>query len=523
MLFRLIAIIEGKMDRRSILDGLGEEIVRIVSPVSICMLLVVILVSILNSSSSSSSSITTIATLIYDEQSSDSDWEKFGGALLNALLFIAVVTVVTFLLVCLFYYRCTKFLRFYMGFAAFVVLGYMGGGVAVLLVQALSIPIDCVTFGVVLFNFAVVGVFSVFLCKVPIIFTQGYLVLIGMLVAFWFTMLPEWTSWVLLVAMAVYDVIAVLIPGGPLKILVELAISRDEEIPALIYEARPVTRNSHIAAPERENENALLPRNRPLPTESEEEEEALINPALPPSVQRLEKTLPQQQMGSIWKKPASSSSRSALLKSLNSGGDESNASASALPPHGDSIQGFRIAVAEEEEAEESRVHGDTETPAEEESVPLVNHQVTTSSSTYVNQQVGSSPLPSTLQGLLTQTDSDSEGRPHPNGIEDSTHRDTYQQDGIGLSASGAIKLGLGDFIFYSVLVGRAAMYDYMTVYACYLAIIAGLGVTLILLAFCQKALPALPVSISLGVIFYFLTRLVMEAFVVQITTHLLFF
>jgi hypothetical protein len=240
-------------------------------------------------------------------------------------------------------------------------------------------------------------------------------------------------------------------------------------------------------------------------------------------VQRLEKAPLQQQRGGIWKKRAGSGSRSALLKSSNSGGDESTASAAALPLHGDSIQGLRIAVAEEAEAEESCFHGDTETPAEEESVPLVNYQVTTSFSTYVNQQVGSSPLPSTLQGLLTQTDSVSERRPHPNGIEDSTHRDRYEQDGIGLSASGAIKLGLGDFIFYSVLVGRAAMYDYMTVYACYLAIIAGLGVTLILLAFCQKALPALPVSISLGVIFYFLTRLVMEAFVVQIATHLLLF
>lgn len=506
------------------MDGLGEEIVRIVSPVSICMLLVVILVSLLNSSSSSSSSITTIATLIYDEQSSDSDWEKFGGALLNALLFVVVVTVVTFLLVCLFYYRCTKFLRLYMGFSAFIVLGYMGGGVAVLLVQALSIPIDCFTFGVLLFNFAVVGVFSVFLCKVPIIFTQGYLVLIGMLVAFWFTMLPEWTSWVLLVAMAIYDVIAVLIPGGPLKILVELAISRDEEIPALIYESRPVTRKSHITVPEHENENALLPRPRPRPTESEEEEEDPIDPTLPPSMQTLENALLQQQRGGIWKKSAGSGARSASFKSLNSGGDESTASVSASLLHGDSIQGSRLAVTEEEEEEEeSCFHGGTETPAEEESVPLVNYQVTASSSTYVNQQVGSSPLPSTLQGLLTQTDSDRERRPHPNGIEDSTRRDIYEQDGIGLSASGSIKLGLGDFIFYSVLVGRAAMYDYMTVYACYLAIIAGLGVTLILLAFCQKALPALPVSISLGVIFYFLTRLVMEAFVVQVSTHLLLF
>ncbi|GBG63356.1 hypothetical protein CBR_g37713 [Chara braunii] len=87
----------------------------------------------------------------------------------------------------------------------------------------------------------------------------------------------------------------------------------------------------------------------------------------------------------------------------------------------------------------------------------------------------------------------------------------------------AIKLGLGDFIFYSVLVGRAAMYDLMTVYACYLAIMAGLGATLVLLAVYRKALPALPFSIALGVMFYFLTRLVMDPFVVGLATRLLFF
>ncbi|KAJ0105616.1 hypothetical protein Patl1_18902 [Pistacia atlantica] len=199
----------------TIIDSLGEEIVRIITPVSICMLLVVFLVSILNTdSSSSSSSVTTIATIAYSETSSDSTW----GQIL----------------------RCTKFLKLYMGFSAFVVLGFMGGEIALFFIQKFSIPIDSVTFLLALFNFAVVGVLAVFMSKMAIFVTQGYLVVIGMLVAYWFTLLPEWTTWVLLVAMALYDLAAVLLPVGPLRLLVELAISRDEDIPALVYEARPV-------------------------------------------------------------------------------------------------------------------------------------------------------------------------------------------------------------------------------------------------------------------------------------------
>ena len=86
-----------------------------------------------------------------------------------------------------------------------------------------------------------------------------------------------------------------------------------------------------------------------------------------------------------------------------------------------------------------------------------------------------------------------------------------------------IRLGMGDFIFYSVLVGRAAMYDMLTAFAAYLGIVAGLGATLLLLALARKALPALPVSIALGVGFYFLARGVLEPFVLPLSVHLLYF
>ncbi|KAG8657691.1 hypothetical protein MANES_03G095616v8 [Manihot esculenta] len=102
---------------KSIIDFLGEEIIRIITPVSICMFIVVILVSSLNTdSSSTSTTINTIATMAYTETTSDSFWDKLRGTLLNSLVFVAVVTVVTFLLVLLFYLRCTQLLKIYMGF-----------------------------------------------------------------------------------------------------------------------------------------------------------------------------------------------------------------------------------------------------------------------------------------------------------------------------------------------------------------------------------------------------------------------
>ncbi|GAB4860880.1 hypothetical protein Ancab_036040 [Ancistrocladus abbreviatus] len=422
-----------KMDRNqrptSLIDTLGEEIIRIIAPVSTCMLLVVLLVAILNSDSSSSSSepVTTIATIAYDWNSSDSFWDKLKGALLSSLVFVAVVTVVTFILVFLFYIRCTKFLKYYMGFSAFIVLVFMGGQISLLLVEHFSIPIDCITFLVILFNFSVVGVLAVCMTKMAIFVTQGYLVAIGMLVAYWFTLLPEWTTWALLVAMALYDLAAVLLPGGPLRLLVELAMSRDEDIPALVYEARPVNCDESsmgIGVGQRRW------RTRTSSTDQNENHGSAVNSS----------EIPNDTL-------------------------ELNSNPNVLPSVESGQRDLEL------------------------SAPLLEQRMN------VNSHVEAAVV------------SD----------------ESLAFEGIGLGSSGSIKLGLGDFIFYSVLVGRAAMYDFMTVYACYLAIIAGLGVTLMLLAIYKKALPALPVSVMLGVLFYFLTRILLEEFVVQCSMNLLMF
>lgn len=449
---------------KGILDVVGGEIVGIVTPVSICMFLVVSLVHILDPRGEDAP-VSNIAMMVYDEQATDSFSEKLGGALLNAVVFVVIVTLVTFVLFALFYYRCTKCLRVYMGFSSFTVLCWMGGIVAAQIIKKYSIPIDLITFLIVTINIASVGVAAVFFCRMPIAVTQGYLIAIGMLVAFWFTKLPEWTTWVLLLAMAAYDVVAVLTPRGPLNLLVELAMERDEDIPALIYEARPTVPAGTMRMP-------------------------------PPQAQMAAADRPRRERR--WGRPRSSNE----------------------PPQGTDLQ--------ETSGENGLVSG---APTEPEVGILGSRLVSATGeagtlhafSTAVNENQVSDDDRAPLVQRQSESSTTPQLEHRPRAVNGGSQHLEEDDEHMGLGLSGAIKLGLGDFVFYSVLVGRAAMYDLMTVYACYLAIVAGLGATLVLLAVWKRALPALPISISLGVVFYFLARLIVDPFILDMSSNLVFF
>ncbi|ESR50506.1 hypothetical protein CICLE_v10031453mg [Citrus x clementina] len=447
----------------SILDSIGSEIIGVMTPVSLCMLLVVLLVYSLSPSeqslSGASDPFRTAANLVYLERPDDSSTQKLEGAVLNALVFVILIAIVTFLLVLLYYYNFTNFLKNYVRFSAFFVLGTMGGSIFLSIIQQFSIPVDAFTCFVLLFNFTIVGVLSLFSGGIPILLRQAYMVCMGIIMAAWFTKLPEWTTWALLLALALYDLFAVLAPGGPLKLLVELASSRDEELPALVYEARPT-----VSENERNRRSGLR---------------FLLGGVSDSGSVELQVVSRDNADG---RENHGNPEYSAVNVGTfgNEMHERSSDEVERLPLVGHLRDGFSSSGSSSDRS--TSVNRENEIVMEEEMSPLVDMS---------------------LLGNNRQRASDS--------LENS------------LITDRGIRLGLGDFIFYSVLVGRAAMYDLMTVYACYLAIISGLGCTLILLSVCRRALPALPISITLGVLFYFLTRLLMEPFVVGTTTNLLMF
>uniref|UniRef100_A0A7S0DEF1 Presenilin n=1 Tax=Micromonas pusilla TaxID=38833 RepID=A0A7S0DEF1_MICPS len=413
-------------DETSVLDAVGGEIVAIVSPVSICMMCCVFLVRLLRVDGEDATANVRggIASAAYQEESSDSTAVRAGGAVLNSVVFVLFITCATFGIFFLFKHNCTRLIWGYMGLSGLLIFGVLGAVIGMETCQALDIPLDMLTFSLWTYNFSVVGVGVTFFGKTfgaPLVVKQGFLIFIGVVVAFYFTRIPEWTTWTLLVAMALYDIVAVLAPGGPLRVLVELAQERDEEIPALVYEAAPAARGA------RRGGGGVL-------------ESVMASRAGPP--------------------------RTAGAAAGAAGG-------SGTPDYGAA-------------------------DADAETKPLIRGG---------DRDRGA------------DRDGDGDGAETSRVERDADDAD----DADAFALPDAIKLGLGDFIFYSVLVGRAAMHDLFTMFACYFAVIQGLIATLLMLGFAKKALPALPISIAAGVVAYVGSRFFLEPVTQQAAARLVVF
>ena len=164
---------------------------------------------------------------------------KLGLSLVNGLVMVSVIAALTFGIVLLYKYRCMKCLLGYMILSSAALLGLLGGLIFDVFIERHRIPIDIISFYFILFNFAVVGTVSIFYQKgIPMFMTQTYLVFTSVILAWQLSHLDSWTTWTLLVFLALYDLCAVLTPCGPLKFLVKL-MSQDDapDMPGLLYEA----------------------------------------------------------------------------------------------------------------------------------------------------------------------------------------------------------------------------------------------------------------------------------------------
>ena len=304
---------------------------------------------------------------------------SFEFAIYLAIFLIIMITIVTAVLLSLYYYGYTKVIYVWMVLAVSSLLSYYVYQSFNKVPSILNVPFDWISISLLFLNLVVVGNMSIF-WRAPLIVTQGFLILISILTSIVFLIIPDWTVWLLLILLVIYDSIVVLCPNGLLNLLIKKSEERGDSIPALIYSTAAYNTN------EEENNN-----NDNNKEEEKEDEKEIENNE---------------------------------LKNINN--------------------------------------------------EIINNENKKKKPKRLNKKEG-------------------------------------------------VKLGLGDFVFYGILVTRAARLGWDLVVLCILAVILGLSLTLLILAWLERPLPALPFSLILGIIFFIIGAVTFRKFSLNLRELMLVF
>ena len=176
------------------------------------------------------------AGLIVSSKDSDHDsimkmtWET----LKIALIVVAFFALATCLLVALVYCGLMKCLYVYLAFTVFSVFSLLNLSILSMIIAQLNLPIDWITISLYTYNGLAVAMLSMFWLspdsvKQVITIYQCILMILYIL-----KIAPEWIAWAILPLLALWDILAVLLPFGPLYLLINLLEERRLKVPAMM-------------------------------------------------------------------------------------------------------------------------------------------------------------------------------------------------------------------------------------------------------------------------------------------------
>lgn len=414
---------EEDKDPSDFLEDASYRIVKIAIPVVLTLILDAVITRLIENTHGSVSLDRSFSqTMSYNNGGITGWWP----VLLAVILIVAIIIVTAILLVC-YYYGYTKVIFVWMVVAVSIILSYYVWIFFKQVPPVLNFPVDYISIIILIINLVVIGDMSIF-WRAPKIVTQAFLVFISVLIALVFLTFPDWTIWILLGILVIYDCCVVLCPHGLLNMIIKKSEERNDEIPALIYaSAAYMVKDDHSAHEYEGWEDGL--------NNSDYEENDDDN---------------------------------------NDDGD------------GDGNDGDGSGDGDKKEAQD---------PNPNPNAPLDNEK----------DEAAQAAEPVKTSGESLNADPQNpEQNPEQKAEKKKKKKKKRDRDGV--------RLGLGDFCFYGILITRAARLGWDLTILCIFAVILGLSITLLILAWVQRALPALPISLILGVIFFCIGALTFRKF-----------
>ncbi|GFO04056.1 presenilin [Plakobranchus ocellatus] len=435
----------------------AKHVIMLFAPVTLCMMLVVATINSINFYSERNG--TYLVYTPFQDETEDTGTKIWQSAV-NAGIMLCVIVVMTIVLLLLYKYKCYKFINGWLVTSSVLLLFFFSYMYLEQVLRAYNAPLDYITVALIMWNFGVGGLFCIH-WKGPLLLQQAYLITISALVALLFIKyLPDWTAWAVLGVMVFWDLVAVLCPKGPLRMLVETAQTRNEPIfPALIYSSAMIW--TYTMA----DDGGQSKKKKKDKTQTEDEDDDDDD---------------DDDDGGFREHMANGMNRQSL--------EDSTAARSAVQAFGGMT---RDEPTSHRQTPEGAVGG---LNPDESKVDVKTGKKNRARSA------------ATTQGANQQ-------QTNPDNRQGTSSVPGATEDGPEMEEERGIKLGLGDFIFYSVLVGKAsANGDWNTTLACFVAILIGLCCTLLLLIIFRKALPALPISLTFGLVFNFATSALVQPF-----------
>nr|XP_050027801.1 presenilin-1-like [Dermacentor andersoni] len=507
---------------------LMRQVITLIVAVSICMLSVSVLTRVLQQSHND------YLQMGYIRFPEDAGAEtvvlmnSFG----NAFSFLVMIVIVNCALVLLYKRGHYNIIKAWMITGSGVLLFLTGYYYLGRLAFYFNAPLDHLTCSLLIWNVGVTGITSLY-HDGPFLMQQGYLVYISVLMAVALEeSFPEWTSWILLVLVSVWDIFAVLCVLGPLRILLETAKERNEPLfPALVFSTSSAWcyaiggSSASLTRGARSSRETAAGSNHSL---ADKELPAIDSASDPPN-----------RRATLTSECADRTSKAAVsIRSCLEAAAEDSRLASTFRERADSTASLKkednlLRFSNPKEANDPPCSTDKARECRNE------FDAKTSTGSTPNAAAAGSVVPENRGelhaarphqyldegGAADRVDAPLPLLPPTSGVHRCRHhgrahrrraerRQAERESGDDMSGNQGMKMGLGDFIFYSVLVGKASRHGTaLTVIACYVAVIVGILLTLSLLVYFQKPLPALPFSIGLGIAAYFSSFYLAEPFI----------